>query len=33
MEEETFTNYFTKIESQFETPKKEQDFTKFTKIQ
>lgn len=26
MEEETFTNYFTKIESQFETPKKEQIF-------
>lgn len=26
MEEETFTNYFTKIESQFETPKKEQEF-------
>lgn len=26
MEEETFTNYFTKIESQFETPKKEQGF-------
>lgn len=26
MEEETFTNYFTKIESQFETPNKEQGF-------
>lgn len=26
MEEETFTNYFTNIESQFETPKKEQGF-------
>lgn len=26
MEEETFTNYFTKIESQFENLKKEQGF-------